>query len=449
MDIEAFYVLAPITLTILIGIGYFAILFARDGEMPMFEIGSFYVSLLTLYTVYPLLTFLTNGQQYSYYNDQRLYDAQPDGQTIGIVGWYYVAYLAAVSVGYIVVRGKSNSRWYATDKLNPMAMWLFLVLFLAIQCYLIVLGSIYDLSYSSYGESYLTLNRLPDELRQFTAHAKGMLLVLKLMLLIYFFQEFKRFLIPILLLLGFELVKAFAKMESRLDIMFVLVSSVILYHFLVKKLHALRAIACGLAVVALFLLMGLIRGGIDFDDKEDRKVLMGSAGEFEAVFANAYDIYTKTRDGDFYVPFQTVLTQYLGFVPQQFLPFQKESYAEWYVNTYYPVYAATGGAFDFGIIPEAMTGYGLPELAVRGLLVGIVLAIVHRRRTNGMKSLVIYMFITIISYTSFRSTMVAPIYMFLFRLLPLYFILYLFGTQPRARQSPRQRNQFVFERVST
>ena len=65
-------------------------------------------------------------------------------------------------------------------------------------------------------------------------------------------------------------------------------------------------------------------------------------------------------------------------IPSQVLPFEKIDRPAWYLSTFYPIFGDAGGGFACGAISQALVGFGLIELVLRGALVGFVFARVQR-----------------------------------------------------------------------
>jgi hypothetical protein len=110
-----------------------------------------------------------------------------------------------------------------------------------------------------------------------------------------------------------------------------------------------------------------------------------------------------------------------NLLPQQIAPYEKVDAAVWYVNTYFPEYAATGGGLAFGVIAESVLTGGWPSALLRGVLLGIIFAFVHRlymRHGDKLAVLVFYVWATTLSYQSLRATTLALLVLFVYRFVP-------------------------------
>src|SRR5260370_26063259 len=133
--------------------------------------------------------------------------------------------------------------------------------------------------------------------------------------------------------------------------------------------------------------------------------LLSNGGEFESLFGNAWDIWRrKSVDGLHDIPFQLYLSDFFAAVPSQLLPFEKMDYATWYLTSFYPEIRNAGGGLAFGVVPQAILGFGLPELAIRAAALGVLYAWLRRyslTHANMLWPYLGYLWLTACSYQSF------------------------------------------------
>ena len=104
-------------------------------------------------------------------------------------------------------------------------------------------------------------------------------------------------------------------------------------------------------------------------------------------------------------------------VPAQLLPFEKVDPVLWYV-------AATRDPdfFTYGVIAQSLLGLGWFEVIVRGLLVGVILALVHNWWARSPANLwrnVFYIWLAVVSYYTVRGTSFYLATLVLLRFVPL------------------------------
>jgi hypothetical protein len=71
-------------------------------------------------------------------------------------------------------------------------------------------------------------------------------------------------------------------------------------------------------------------------------------GELDQIFANAVEIFNLQNRNLAIIPLEVRMTEKLSLIPSQLLPFEKLTYSEWYLNTFYPSYKELGGGWAFG-----------------------------------------------------------------------------------------------------
>jgi len=192
--------------------------------------------------------------------------------------------------------------------------------------------------------------------------------------------------------------------RSTLAIM--IVSALILAH---RQVRAIRASVFSLllAVGLLgFTALGVYRG---FRGLEDRQAFsLGiSVGEFESVFGNAADLWTRRWDGNLpKVPGELMPSEILAPIPSQLLPFQKLDYADWYLDALYPELRAQGGGLAFGVLAQAAIGWGVLGLILRGAVTGLLFGALRRwysRRYASAAVTVAYLWCVVFAYHGVRT----------------------------------------------
>ena len=391
--------------------------------IPFFEVGVVYAVVVSLYTLYPLVGYVVNGLGYTFFNDQRLFQTQPAPQEIGTVGWYHVVHLLSFVTVYLLVRGRLP-REQARPPRPDGTTWLFVIaLYLAISGFLLVLNLSFDLSASTYSETYLVSRRLPLFLAQLFNHLDGARFTCLLAILVMLFGNYHKYRWLILGVLALTALTTFQRLGSRTELMLSLLSAALLYHFWVRPIPFRVIALAGLAGLSMFVLLGLLRGGQSLGGLGLAFNPFAHASEFESVFANAYDLSRlKAMGAVGDLPPTFYLTDLAALVPQQLVPFTKISPSVWYVNTFYPEYAATGGGFAFGTISESVLGAGWVDLAARGGALGLILAGLQRYMATHRPtfwSFVFQVWVTVLVYQSFRNTTFSLLVLFFYRFLPV------------------------------
>jgi hypothetical protein len=164
--------------------------------------------------------------------------------------------------------------------------------------------------------------------------------------------------------------------------------------------------------------------------------------EFSGLYATAYDVAQRHNDGRLSkVPWQLYLNDLLLMVPSQLLPFEKVEPSEWYMDQI--GLRDTGAGFMWSVISQAEVGFGIPELILRGAVLGILFAYLHRwyiRRSDSWIVTGFYVFMCLMSYYTFRATtfffLVFIEYWFLGSLLFIYVLSMFLPMSAKRRRHP-------------
>jgi hypothetical protein len=209
---------------------------------------------------------------------------------------------------------------------------------------------------------------------------------------------------------------------SRTMAMVTLLSLVVSYALIVRRISVGRAAVLGALLIFVFGLGQFLR---DFAANEDVSTFAGALvnGEFASLFINGLDILQQ-RD---WLIAQGMLpnlytVDVARFAPQQILPFDKVDPSRWYIETLYPAYAESGGGLAFGAVAEAAAGSGPIEALIRGLLLGSLFAMVQsvasRPGLRSLVALVAYTWLVVFCYQSLRDTSFSIVARFVYNAVP-------------------------------
>lgn len=397
----------------------------RGDGFPYFEIGVVYVAVVWLYTVFPLVGFLVNGLRQTPFNDMRLYLYRPTPDELGLVGWYEAAHLAAFAAAYLMWRGRGTAgetRWPLPDRATVAAA---LAAYLVIGLYFLFLDFRFDLSARTYLEGYLVVRRLPLVFAQVANHLGGAQFVLQLVILAAMFRGYPRWRPLIVAWLAVVAGLALVRQGSRTEVVMLMAAAVMMYHHAVRRLRLWHAALGGVLGLTFFVVLGILRflGTTSGGPPVDVNPIFGYVSEFENNLGNAYDLARLKAAGMIGdLPVAFYLADLLALVPQQLLPIEKVVPDVWYVNTFYPVYAATGGGLAFGSIAESVLGGGWIDAMARGAALGLLLAQVHRHRARSKATFwgfIFYTWATVSVYQSFRGTTFVLVGYAVYRFLPV------------------------------
>jgi oligosaccharide repeat unit polymerase len=420
-DNRTLFVTGPLTVGLCLVVSFLWVLWRRrHGAIPWFEIGAVYVAVVTLYMAYPLVGFLALGQSYTPLNDGRLYMMHPGAEAIGRIGWLYVCHLGSFAAIYLLVRGRLPRGAIVLQQPRLSVVIAILGVYLAIQGFDTFLGLFYDMSSDSYLGTYLVARRLPLVLAQFANHLNGIKYVLTLLLLAALFTRYPRSKAIIVGWIAVMAVITITKLGSRTELVLLILSAAIMYDTLVRAIRPSFLLAVGVVGLAGFIAFGALRNGARFTEDGVLRNPFSYSNEFETLFANAVHL-DSVRPSIGVLPVPFYLADFAALVPQQFAPFTKVDRGDWYVNRFFPEYAAMGGGLAFGTISESiLTGDWLAALAA-GAALGLCFALLHRfytRRAGSFWTFVLYVWVTTLSYQSFRNSTFHLLVLFAYRFVP-------------------------------
>jgi oligosaccharide repeat unit polymerase len=394
-----------------------------QARTAVIEIGTVYTGIVVLYALFPLVAYLVNGLEYTPTNDSRLFAYQPLPREVAGIAWLYVLHLASFVAVYRIVRGRVAFR-PQNFRLPGRVRTISLVsAFLALVAYFWLLGLAFDLSASDYSETYLLYARLPQLVAQVTNHLGGIRFTVGVALLTILFANFRKFRWWIAAALVGVAAVTFLRLRSRTEFVLLFVAAAILYHWLVRPISERGLLTAGAAVTGLFLVAGVLRGGILRSEYAVGWNFFAYINEFEVLFGNAYDVAQLKADGLIdHLPLGFVLSDVFALVPQQLLPAVKVNPADWYVNRFYPEFAAGGAGLAFGTLSESILFGGWLGVVLRASGLGLILAFVHRwcaTRRASFWPIIIYLWATLQIYQAFRSTTFCLVAFFVYRVMPL------------------------------
>jgi hypothetical protein len=395
-------VLRPLAAALGVAALFYDTLLRRHRTNPFLNLGGFATAIIILYAVYPLLVFLGNHLVYTSVNDQRLFVWQPLPSQIGTLAWWYVAFLFMFCVSYLATAGRATRIRIDRATAPPGIIKVIVAVFMVTQLILLVTRYAFGLDPKTYAESFLVVWQLPHAVRQVFSLAALMQTTIWILLFCCLFLNYRRNRVWIALLLGYIVVTNVVMLGGRGFLFSILIVTVVLYHNLVRRISIVVAGVGGGALVAASTLMGALRQG-----SEAAGSALGSS-EFEVILGNAYDLmFVNHQAGALLHRPALYFCDLAGMVPQQLLPFEKMLKADWYAFTFYPIYSSFGGGFAFGVLSEAISGFGLVEMFVRGALAGLICGWIQRSVTRGPISVwhfAFYLWMTITFMQVVRNT---------------------------------------------
>ncbi len=420
----------PALTVLAIGLLFILTLAELDSEVPIGEIGAFFVAAVTLYAVFPLVGYLLRDMSFTRQNDPRLYYYQPGPQEMGLQGWRYVAYLLPCAAAYLMARGRTPLRADPLEAPEPGVFKAALVTTAALQILLFVYSLFYGVDAASYAEkaqaTAAMASQVPLGLLQVASHMGLAMITLKMLIMVILFEDYRKYRAAIWIWLLAEAVLSVLQLGARSPLIFVILSAVFLYHRQVRQIRFWPAAAMIAAALFGYQLFGLVRS-FGTSSIAGFNLLTGP-GEFESHFATGFDIVRRRNVGSLPpVPLQLYFGDFLALIPSQILPFQKWTGAVWYLDILNV--RSTGYGLTFGAIAESAIGFGWFDLVLRGAVLGSVFGWMCRwyaRRGASFWVTALYLYLAVNCYNSFRSSSFYWIATLWLQVLPAYWFVRLF-----------------------
>ena len=359
----------------LITFGLFAVVLQqRVGENVFGELGFLYLGLTVAYTVLPAFAFMASGLA----EGAPLTGLLPDPAELRAHLWRHVLFQFTVAAGYLLARGRSNSSAaLVADHPERDTRALVFVAGLLIVCVssLILMSA----PVTSYYDHYVRYDHLPWLPRKLVSLAVRLTLGIYCILLVLMFRKARRyrFIIPIVVV-AICVHETLYSYGARIQSLIVILQTVCLYHFCVKRITVKQgAVAC-VGVAALFSAVELVRA-LEGDLVSVRSAVseegLAPAAEFFAVFFSGFHLYAERAAGT--LPpreWPMFFQDFLSLVTWGDVTRWNPMY--WYAENYYPNAAVP--PFTMGPIADSALWGGEIDLCFRGLLNGAFFALLMR-----------------------------------------------------------------------
>jgi hypothetical protein len=345
-----------------------------DGRVALDDLSTLLMLVFVLYlTLSPLFWLFQGGIYVSEYAG-RLYEFQPIAAEQQSLLALALACSVSTLAGYALLRRRIRPfDRSAVPAITNLMAYICVAIIVANSLLLIglqVLGVIREAE--SYIDTYAATQEAGLGLRQLLKIVGGVSFFAKIVLLLWIFQGWRARRWLLLLYVAVTLV-SFDAQGGRAGLVMMFIAMFILAHRYVRPFTRVQFALIGLSVILGFLALGVYRSfaNIGF---AGLNVFDFGAGEFDAVWANAIEIQRLKTELGLEPPSGSYLTELLGFVPGGLLWFDKVPLADWYVQNFYPDYAAAGGGWAFGLLPQIVVGLGFVEAIMRGLILGMLAA---------------------------------------------------------------------------
>lgn len=347
----------------LLGILIYKKLSRRDNRVPIDDPGFIWLLALIVYGTLPATYWLLIGGEYTPLN-ARLFLLQPSPDIIYNLLNIVLSYVLGFSFIYLLLYNKVPYRNVKLLKISqPIIIASLIIIILSmIMTYLVV--DIFNIQRASNRlEAYSIARQLPLGVRQLIKAVTILKPFSILVIIVALFQAHNKKLWLLWFYILFLLIDLTGGGRSESFLGFF--SIIICWNSFIKPISSIKLIIGGVVGLILFLFIGIFR-----ELGNDGFIFYGF-GEFDALWANAVELYQARTSNYISMPFSTRFNDFWALIPSQFLWFPKQSPSIWFIQNYHYDFWKAGGGFAFGAIAEASYGYGVIEGLLRGSILGL------------------------------------------------------------------------------
>ncbi len=322
--------------------------------------------------------------------------------------------------------------------------------FLLLSGYFFALELITDVDYyvtyqpEAIGRNIKAFASMPLLLLQISNKLFGILFVFKLAILYIVVSQCKKnkWFFILLLWVTAEIIQAVYIKGARSGLVFLILATALFYHRMIKPLNTKYLVISGMVFFTLFIYMGLYRSYTDIADMQadiarSEAGVLSSGSEFQALLGTAYDVY-KRKEAGAKLPWYLYINDIMTILPpQQLMPFKKVLAADWYLEEI--GLGGKGVGFMWGVISQAIVGLDWFELAIRGAILGFILARFHRwylrHKTRFLETL-LYVYMCLRVYYTYRDTTLSILAFVVWEVIPFYLVLRISSVRKKRNTIP-------------
>ena len=437
MSLGQRYVAFPVFGSVVVVLWLWMFLWERDEKVPFFDVGMFCALATLVYTIYPLVNYWVDGLQFGLLADARLSSYNISPRELGIFCLRHVLYLFSFVIFYAIFRGREPIETGNVVAPSSSTSTSIVVYFLLLTGYFAILqlltGVDFNASYApEVYEKYLAaIASLPLLLLQVSEKLWGLLFLFKMAVLYILLSRCKqkKWLLILIAWIFVEILHTFILKGSRTGLVFFLLSAGLLYHRMIRPLSMIFLITSGSMAFLFFIFMGMYRAFIDISSlqvalTQSNAGIFSGGNEFQALLGTAYDVFQLKNSGA-NLPWYLHINDFITILPpQQILPFEKVPASEWYLREIGA--SGQGVGFMWGVVAQSIIGFDWYELALRGGVLGYLLAKIHNwytRRQTGYMETLIYVYLCLRIYYTFRDTTFSILAYLVWEIIPFYIII--------------------------
>jgi hypothetical protein len=435
--------LNPIFLSAAIVLAMIEYFWRRDRQLPIVDVGALCALITLVYVALPAIFYIKAGFAFGERSDARLTMMKTTAADIADLLWFVTAYISALCVTYSLLRGPGMPGPRVEIGASPSAGWALAAILALALLYQIGIEQAFhvhlDPTYQQMRDNLAQGNnlqgnaQLPLLVAQTSHNVLAIGRIAKLGIIAFVFAR-KNWLLGFVLTawLVVEAYSTVAAMSARTYLVILIIAAILSSHRVLKPIGPVLA-----SVTAILLIVGLLGFGyIRQGNVASLSDIWLVPTEFQSLMASGISISWEKARGNFHdVPWQIITSDLILMIPQQLLPFPKLDVADWYIQQIGWEKMASG--LMVGVVAQSKLGFGLPELIARGVVLGAVLALIHRqcvKHAGSLTSFIIYLWLCTSIYYTYRASTFYIATWAVYRVVPFVLLFWLFSWlfRPRA-----------------
>lgn len=380
-----------------------------EGRLSIKNISVIFVSITYIYIIFPLIGFYLDDFSWGLLSDQRLRKYSPTPVQLSEFYNYVIAYFIGITFACLIV-GKTqieNRILLNTNKAEGYS----LILIWLICNFISFLGA-----FNMFAETHLY-----SQIRNIAS-------MIELQSLIGIFivavsrKSNKLYLVLASALLAYQLFLVLTLQSGRTFLAMLLIACLLVYGLYVRRLKIIEVATFSFGLFLFLLFWGYLRHGLLTDALYFG--FFSSTNEFTSILGTSYDLFKRliVEGQKIDIPTTVLYNDLFLSIPSQFLPYYKWSTSEWYLELL--GLRGTGVGMMFGVISQGIVGGGIIELFIRGFLTFLIfhfLLKVFVRNSSNILYGIIYIFMAVKCYYSYRAGSGYILYFILYNVIPFFF----------------------------
>lgn len=409
-------------------------LMSIENILPLFDIGFILVFTTFIYSAYPLLSFWFSDFQWSALSDNRFRSYNTNASDLGYFALHNIVYLIGTIIGYIFLRKRNRAVNVVGQKyyISKRYIYTLAIIFILLELW------------------FFTINQiggaLPHFVLQLNHNFSAIQFVCTIGLIYVAVQNWDKKIsrYGLLIFVIYLIMLLLLKLSGRTYVFTVLIAILMYYHRYIMNFKFSTAIFIFIGSITFFVVWGFYK--VNLLGYGDEYSLWSASNEFTSLMGTAFDLYWRKEVLHTLpeVPQQIRYGDITLLVPSQFLPFEKWSTSEWYLDII--GLRNTGVGMMFGVISQGVVGGGMIELFLRGAFIGSAAAIFHNWYIKNYSSFwlnIAYVFISVRIYYTYRGGTGYIFYDILYQLLPAFILLFFIANILWPRKLVRATNVYL------